>query len=74
MIQLPEVGSSTRRTSSTTSARDPRLPADELHGGQPDEVPVDPGDGTAEEEPEEAEEGDINPEEESKENKEKDPK
>ena len=42
-----------------------RPSADELHGGQPDEVPVDPGDGAAEE-PEEAEEGDVNPEEERK--------
>ena len=47
-------------------ARGPRLPADELHGGQPDEVPVDPGDGAAEEEPEDTEEGDVNPEEEKK--------
>ena len=66
MIQLPEVGSSTRRTSSTTSlqspARDPRPPADELHGGEPDEVPEDPGDDAAEDEPEEVEEGDVNPE------------
>ena len=43
----------------------PRPSADELHGGQPDEVPVDPGDGAAEE-PEESEEGDVNPEEERK--------
>ena len=46
-----------------------RPSADELHGGQPDEVPVDPGHGAAEEEAEESEEGDVSPEEEKKKKK-----